>query len=385
MVREDDTLRSSGAFGVWQVALNPFSGVATAAPGKTPVYPHLALQLSVLPKQCAPLMGCAGPGMIGVNASDGKVWKWSEIQTWEAIFQTRSLLWDIQANPNNTFPVEGEHVEIPGGFHIELDVPPCRTHPDVPNCIPVLGRFTVTGKFTFEDGDDRELSADTILIWGEMEIGTKDAPFAHNALITLNGDPASDTLVASEMHFMGNKVWAVFGKLILHGKARATRSAKLLQTAFAGSVQLTLVQPTDWQVGDEIVVAPTAYVAHEMETATIVKLSSDKRTVYLQSELKYTHRASVLQLGGSRAPERLAASVGILSGSNIVLDSIYTDKMLEAGWRTHGFHMVIGEHIYDGAADVEPRRGELFASGVNFRNCGQTGSEHPCIMMKYFN
>ena len=371
---------------MWQVAVNPFSNVATNPNSRgAPLYPHNALQMSVQAKQCAPLMGCAGPGMFEVDPT-GKVWKWSDVATWEAVYQSRSLLWDIQANPNNTFPVNGEHVEIPGGFHIELDVPPCRTHPEVPNCIPVLGRLTVTGRFTFDDGADREVSVDTILVWGEMEVGTKAAPFTHSALITFNGDPKSDTLVASEMHFMGSKVLAVFGKLVLHGKARETRSVKLLQTAFAGSSQLTLLQPTDWQVGDEVVVASTSYSADEIETATIVKLSADNRTVYLQSELNHTHRASVLQLGSSRAPERLAASVGILTGSNIVLDSLYTEEMLDAGWSTHGFHVVVGEHIYKGAADVvAPRRGELFASGVNFRHCGQTGSEHPCIMMRYFS
>lgn len=384
MVREDESLRSSGAFGVWAISLNPFLGVELEDDPDKPAYPYNSLQVSVEPKQCAPLMGCAGPSLTRVDPN-GEVWKWSDVETWEAIYQMRSFLWDVQANPNNTFPIEGEHVEIPGGFHIVLDVPPCRTHPDVKNCIPKLGRFTVSGKFTFDDGDDRELSADTILVWGEFEVGTRDKPFQHNALILLNGNPASPTLVASEMHYVGNKVVAVFGNLTLHGKKRSTRFVKLLQTAFAGSRQLTLKERTDWKVGDEIVLTPTSYIADEVETTTIAKISEDGRSLYLEKSLNHTHKVTALQLGEGKAPIHLAAVVGILTGSNVVLDSNFTQDEIDAGWSAHGFHIVVGEHIYEGAAIAEPRRGSIFGSGVNFRHCGQTGSEHPCIMMRYFS
>jgi hypothetical protein len=369
MVREDESLVTSGQFGEFHLSLNPRKGISADAID----YPD-AFTLSVNKKECAPKMGCAGPQDSFVDPA-AQIWKWSNMSTWNAIYNQRRYLWDAQANPNNTFPVEGEHVEIPGGFHVELDVPPCSTHPDVYNCIPKLGRVTVVGKFTIDDSVDRAIDADTILVWGEMSVGTPKEPFQHVCTITLHGTKASDTLVASDAHSLGNNVVAVFGNLTLHGTNRATRFVKIAETAVAGSTELKLTDSVDWVVDDKLTITPTGYDAAEVEVVQISAVSVDKKTLTLTKPLLYTHASTTLNLGGGKAPVILAATVGVLTGHSVVLTSNEAED--------HGFHVVVGEHIYEGGAGDQRRVGKLVAAGVNFRNCGQTASEHPCIMLRY--
>ena len=45
----------------------------------------------------------------------------------------------------------------------------------------------------------------------------------------------------------------------------------------------------DWVVGDEIVVAPTQYLAWETETFKVTAVSADKKTLTLNATIKYKH------------------------------------------------------------------------------------------------
>lgn len=58
----------------------------------------------------------------------------------------------------------------------------------------------------------------------------------------------------------GNKVIGVrFGTLDMHGIKRDIVWTRLEKSAYAGSTSITLIEETDWVVGEEIVIAGTGW------------------------------------------------------------------------------------------------------------------------------
>ena len=74
-----------------------------------------------------------------------------------------------------------------------------------------------------------------------------------------------------------------------HGKAKAISWTRLTSPAMAGSTYLSLTEPVDWQVGDEVVVAPSRFLASQTEIRKIQSVSADKTTLILDSALGYDH------------------------------------------------------------------------------------------------
>ena len=50
---------------------------------------------------------------------------------------------------------------------------------------PALRSLTISGKLSFADNKDLELTTEWIMLHGELEIGTEAAPHTHKATITL--------------------------------------------------------------------------------------------------------------------------------------------------------------------------------------------------------
>ena len=79
-----------------------------------------------------------------------------------------------------------------------------------------------------------------------------------------------------EIPIFGNKVIAVSNGIIdLHGIPRTPTWTSLKTSAAAGDSQITLLDTpvVDWQVGEQIVIAPTNYFNNETETRTITAIS----------------------------------------------------------------------------------------------------------------
>ena len=284
MLRNDDSLSNSDwndnslvdtgfrnlrtdSYGQVQIALNPTSILkppvqimqvletetetetemnATAVLVKNGFTLHLAA------KQCAPKMSFCWPDRTVLGSG---TYNWSSAEFWQQVYTLRTVLQDSQANPTGSLPSLGETVEIPNGFTVQLDVSP-----------PKLTRLTISGVLRFLDTTDIHLQADQILVWGELEIGTESNPFSHLATITLHGRQDSPTLVVSDKHFLGNKVLASFGNVSMHGGGRSVKQAKLRVTAPIGSKALRLDREVDWKVGDTLVIAPTGYDVHQVES-----------------------------------------------------------------------------------------------------------------------
>lgn len=103
------------------------------------------------------------------------------------------------------------------------------------------------------------------------------------------------------------------GTVDLHGKPISQMWTHLNATANSGSSQISLRQPVNWIIGNQIVIATTGdYESQgESEVRTITSVSSDGLTLTLDTPLNYTH-LGITQSVGSTTIE-LRAEVGLLS------------------------------------------------------------------------
>jgi len=94
-------------------------------------------------------------------------------------------LWSDPATwPDNKVPAAGEQVTIASGKDVILDV-----------STPALGGITISGKLTFADDADLELSIEWIMLHGELQIGTEAKPHTHKATITLTNNVPDEQMM----------------------------------------------------------------------------------------------------------------------------------------------------------------------------------------------
>lgn len=294
-----------------------------------------------------PLAGCPvpKPPVYGVFVN------WSDPNTW----------------PSGAVPQAGDSVVISNTMSVYLDVSP-----------PVLNSLTIEGQLHFLDIKDLTLSTGSIVVFGDLQVGTVASPFQHKATIILNGVRTSPTVIVSNSYFLGNKVLAVFGGLSLAGVPRNVTWTRLSESVSAGSNVIVLADAVDWVVGDEIVITPTTFNASQLESAFIASVSSDKRTVTLNRTLSYGHMGQVLDvpewrsMGGNST--LLAAAVGLLTRNVVIMGSD-----INAQTPNYGAIVTIGNLQQDGKAFV----GSSNISFVEFRQCGQMGMTYAALTISY--
>ncbi len=197
----------------------------------------------------------AGSSAAATGPASAKGGNWSEASTWSG----------------GAVPIAGDSVTIGQGMDVVLDVSP-----------PALGGITISGKLSFADDSDLELSTEWILVHGELEVGSEAQPFTHNATITL-----TDTVKDEQLMGMGDRgIMLSGGTLNLHG-TRTNTWTKLSATAAAGATTIEVLNAAQWQVGDEIVLASTDYDPHQAERRTIATVNGNAIT--LDQPLEYMH------------------------------------------------------------------------------------------------
>jgi hypothetical protein len=159
---------------------------------------------------------------------------------------------------------------VVGGFHL-LDVSP-----------PPLNGLTINGKLSFSDEADLELSTEWIMLHGELEIGTEAKPHTRKATITLTDNVKDEQLMG-----MGDRgIMISGGTLHLHGN-RSNSWTKLAATAEAGATRIEVLDASQWQVGDQIVLASTDYDPRQAEVRSIAAINGNSLT--LDAPLEYMH------------------------------------------------------------------------------------------------
>ncbi len=243
----------------------------------------------------------------------------------------RTLLWsDPAAWPDGAVPGEGAAVTIAGDMEVVLDVDP-----------PALRSLTIEGKLSF--ADDRDIALETEWIYlpgGELEIGTADNPFTHNATITL-----TDNVPDEDVNTMGDRgIMLMNGTLNLHGN-RQHSWTKLAATAATGSTQIAVLDANGWRAGDEIVLASTDYDPRQAERRFIAGI--DGNTITLDRPLDYMHFGEITFDVDERG------EVGLLT-RNIVVQA--SEDSNESYFGGHIMAMI---------------RSDMHVSGVELRRMGQ--------------
>eukprot|EP00029_Vermamoeba_vermiformis_P008039 TRINITY_DN3653_c0_g1_i1.p1 TRINITY_DN3653_c0_g1~~TRINITY_DN3653_c0_g1_i1.p1 ORF type:complete len:1168 (-),score=259.25 TRINITY_DN3653_c0_g1_i1:226-3597(-) len=238
-----------------------------------------------------------------------------------------------------------QDITIPSGTSILLDVSP-----------PLMHYLKIEGDLIF---DERNLTLDAHFIYlmngGHLWIGSEDCNYISTSTVTLHGD-------WSNLPFegMGSKVLGVYPgtQLDIHGSVRKPTWTRLGETAVKGSDRITLLEPVEWQIGDEIVIASTDFEysdrqQHERRTIT------DKpaiNVVVLNEPLEYNHWGQTVQVNDRTIEMR--AEVGLLT-RNI---KFIGDTSGDSGARGWGGHLMI-------APQTEAR-----IRGAEFIHMGQNGT-----------
>src|SRR5579862_9675533 len=233
-------------------------------------------------------------------------------------------LWSNPATwPDRKVPGAGDTVTIDKGKDVLLDVSP-----------PSLGALQIEGKLSFSDKADIELTTESILVRGELEIGTEPKPHTRKATITLtNNTPGNDRGIV-----------IAGGTLNLHGD-RTNSWTKLAGKAKAGSDRIEVLDASGWRKGDVIVLASTDYDSTQAEKRTIAGISGN--TIQLDQPLKYMHFGKIT-FGVDERGE-----VGMLT-RNIVIQASED-----------------AERSYFGGHIMAMAGGKMYVSGVELNRMGQ--------------
>lgn len=122
-----------------------------------------------------------------------------------------------------------------------------------------------------------------------LQIGTREQPFEHKAVITLHG--RRDT--AREIPVYGAKNIAVrYGTLDMHGMPKTPTWTKLSATVDPAASVITLAESVNWEVGDEIAIASSWWGPEQSEKRTIVSIANGI-TVTLDKPLMYRHLGEI--------------------------------------------------------------------------------------------
>lgn len=243
----------------------------------------------------------------------------------------------------NAVPTAADNVTIPAGTEVMLDVNAAAKH------IHLLGNLYASLAV------DLNLDLEYLLIDGaqaKLEWGTENQPYEKRGIITLIGNDPSVNILDNGTKFIG----AINGGTIeIHGQERFSWT-QLAATANKDDLSITVKDPTDWKVGDHIVLASTDFDAGQAEERTLTSVSNGGTTFGFATPLIYTHFGDLQYFdNGTRVLDE-RGEVGLLSRNITIQGDQFST--------TNGFggHLIIRGHLSEGRV-----------SGVEFYRMGQKG------------
>jgi cell surface hyaluronidase len=281
-------------------------------------------------------------------------------------------------------PTVGD-VTIESNMNVILDVSP-----------PKLRKLTIAGGLRFDNSSaavNLTLEVDSIVVFGNLEIGSAQKPFLGNATIMLYGIRSSPTVVVDNAYFLGNKLIAVFGNVTMYGKSRNTTWTRLGGTARAGWSNVTLSRAVDWSAGDEIVISATEYDASQAETAVIKSVSNigGRSVLTLNRVLAFDHSCNEVAVagwngnggaafgsGGGNGSISLCGVVGLLNRNVKIVGA-----NINASTVNYGGSMVVGDLVRPPAFGGGLVIGRVELNHVQVHNFGKMATEHAAILFSY--
>ncbi|GBG70297.1 hypothetical protein CBR_g6425 [Chara braunii] len=247
---------------------------------------------------------------------------------------------------NSLLPIEGDSVYVPANTTLYVDM-----------LTPKLELVIIEGDVVFDDTTDVSLSAKWIVIRsGSLVVGTPENPFNHKATITLRCDTE-----CQELPIYGAKVIAVrYGKLMMHGKPKVPSWTRLNRTASPGDTTVSLSESVNWEIGDEVAIAPSNFVPTEVDTAQIIDIRQNGTQLVLDSPLQFPHVGQVLTIEGQ--PLDVRAEVAVLS-RNVVIEGSSDSQAMQFG-ATVMMHSPGADSLVGTFSNVEVRQaGQAFRLG----------------------
>lgn len=287
-------------------------------------------------------------------------------------------------------PAENDDVIIAYIDRVQLDV---RT--------PKLNWVKVHGSLSVSTDLNTALIARSVVVWGELTVGTEEDPIAPGvaAGVELWGDDDDHTVVVTEGLFAGSKTMVVMGTLSMVGTASAGQGdsstwTKLAETATSTSTLIVQGDVSWWPVGSQVGVGSTEYPeqgrrgysgkteteVRRIAAAPVFDARSDRTTVQLDAVLNYTHFAGlVAETEGAGSSQQwtkgveLSAVVTLLGGQSNVAFRTWEDTVEDG----HGATLMIagsrdGAHV--AAATL---------LNIEFIGAGKHLYQHPALHFKF--
>ncbi|CAF2963963.1 unnamed protein product [Rotaria sp. Silwood2] len=176
-------------------------------------------------------------------------------------------------------PSDDTNIYIPRGIWLVIDYP-----------LPRIRSLRIDGVLEFEQGMNNILNVDSILInGGQLIVGWPNNPLQSNVDIVITGSSSVNILLPNDAGSVGPRVIGVLGGLDLHGIPRNVSWTRLATTASAGQNSITLSEPVDWVVGDEIILTTTDTRIEHVERHTIASITGGGTIITLVNTLAYKH------------------------------------------------------------------------------------------------
>ena len=305
-----------------------------------------------------PLEGCPIPPPPSRPSGDGVVRPWSAPATWTVM--------------GEHVPQDGSEVLIPNNFVVKLDV-----------STPILRKLEVYGILFFDEEATQtlELTAETLIIYGWMDIGEIGRPYLGNAIISLYGDKTIPDLRMGLTNF-GSKALGVLGTLRLVGKQPDFTWTRLSQTAEAGDTSILVEgNAADWQPNATIAIASTTFepsLAEERVMLYAEWLGDGRTLIVLRDPLEHTHTRAAHEFpsdhGGLETVE-IAAEVGLLS-RNIKIQSVDRPGLQPTHNSHFGCRVLVTRdripiEVAPGVIQHISYTGKATIASVEFEGCGQ--------------
>ena len=184
--------------------------------------------------------------------------------------------------PNGIKPTINDDVVVPEGINL-IALGTCNA-----KSVTIKGKLSAVN--WQEGGAWANLTTNYIMVMGSnavFEIGTKNQPYTSGRgfNLTLTGNNP-DALIPNTSVSSKSIMVMAGATLSLHGKPKVSW-AKIDAKAEIGSTSITLNNPIDWNVGDEIIITSNRNNPYEAEKRTITELSQDFKTVFFTQPLMY--------------------------------------------------------------------------------------------------
>jgi hypothetical protein len=203
-------------------------------------------------------LGTSGQRGIPVGSNITGIRRWSQTASW----------------PNGVKPGINDDVVIAANTMLVLD-----------ENVNVKS-ITVNGQLIIDITKNIQVSTNYLLVSGAgayFEWGTENEKYEQKGAITLTGD-VSTTNATLKSVLINNG-----GRAEFHGKAKKSWTT-LAANVTAGSNQIQITDNAhQWEVGDEIVIVSSRVSQNEAEKRTITAISTDRRTLTLNTNLRFPH------------------------------------------------------------------------------------------------